>query len=656
MNNKSLLIQPIPFEEETAASYLLRTAQLNMHSSVNTLIGKENYSYLAKQAPNCDLTDLPRFKFALKVLDLDPSYQHLALERVGPTNRSPRKWGALKVYENLLRLREFSFCPQCLDEQPYFKKIWLFKPIYACPVHSLLLLNKCHECGKAITLSKGCIKLCPSCNTDLTHAPRVNCKTTHVIDWFMRILKEQNHEFFQEFTSYWTALVSFAELQEPFSDEEYTKATYEYFTDPSNSIKRLSTWINKRIYLAHPRVQLLPFLKEQEKFNYFGSYLKLVEERCSRYKITAKSKAFPLLQEEVRLILNVGRRRFKILIASDFLKLRKKHSDLEDFQSPSIEKLLIKKNKFIDHEMFTPPKAKPKDKPVQPTVTEISKKLDINFETARKLSKTHWLLEDNQSIVKVISYEKLEAFHENYVTASTLARKLKVNPTNLVEKLLSIGIVPVSGPHIDGLSINFYEQSCVKDIELINLNQISHYQTRTGRHRKGTNNLIEDQCYSLFEAACLLGISLRQVSYLVHQGYLIRNSENPISVRVNRRSLHLIKDKVESDDFISIEDAAETLNCSLNWLRQYWCKTGFLTIEELVYWSLVKRDELNEILKLKEEYLTGAEASNLLGMPHSHITNLQKQKLIKPYYMGKTDHKIRLFKREDVLILLSTTS
>lgn len=94
----------------------------------------------------------------------------------------------------------------------------------------------------------------------------------------------------------------------------------------------------------------------------------------------------------------------------------------------------------------------------------------------------------------------------------------------------------------------------------------------------------------------------------------------------------------------------------MNWLRQYWCKTGFLTIEELVYWRLVKRDQLNEILKLKEEYLTGAEASNILGMPHSHITNLQKQKLIKPYYMGKTDHKIRLFKREDVLILLSTTS
>ncbi|MDD9320136.1 hypothetical protein M0O54_08365, partial [Acinetobacter lactucae] len=56
----------------------------------------------------------------------------------------------------------------------------------------------------------------------------------------------------------------------------------------------------------------------------------------------------------------------------------------------------------------------------------------------------------------------------------------------------------------------------------------------------------------------------------------------------------------------------------------------------------------NEVLKLKDEYITGAEASMLLGMRHSYITNLQKQRLIKPYYMGKNDKNIRLFKREDV--------
>lgn len=87
----------------------------------------------------------------------------------------------------------------------------------------------------------------------------------------------------------------------------------------------------------------------------------------------------------------------------------------------------------------------------------------------------------------------------------------------------------------------------------------------------------------------------------------------------------------------------------MNWMKKYWCNTGFLSIEDLVYWKLIPREELSEVLKLKEVYMTGTEASALLGMRHSHITNLQKQGLIKPHYFGKTDKKVRLFKKIEVL-------
>lgn len=86
----------------------------------------------------------------------------------------------------------------------------------------------------------------------------------------------------------------------------------------------------------------------------------------------------------------------------------------------------------------------------------------------------------------------------------------------------------------------------------------------------------------------------------------------------------------------------------MNWFNQYWCKTGFLDIKDLNYWKLVKKSQLDEIIKLKEEYLTGAEASSMLGMRHSHITNLQTQGLIEAHYFGKTDIKIRLFKKDDI--------
>ncbi|MCH7333988.1 TniQ family protein [Acinetobacter modestus] len=651
MNSKTLLIQPIPYDGETAASYLLRAAELNKHSSVYTLIGKENFSYLTKQAHNCELTDLPRFKFALEVLGLDPSYQHLAIARINPTNRSPRRWGKLLVNENLLKLREFSFCPQCLEDQPFFKKVWLFKPLFACPIHSLLLLNKCHQCNEPITLTKGHITLCSSCNADRTKAPRIICKSANLSRWFMKILEVEDEDFFQEFSSYWIALQNFAEFEAPLTDEEYSKITYEYFTDPTNSIKRLSEWINQRIHLAHPRIQLLSFLREREKFDYFDDYLKLVEEKCLAYEISSKSKNFQLLQEEVRLVLNIGQKRLKTLISNDFLKINKEYYSYGDYQSSLVEELLIKKNQFIDYEMFLLPKSQPKEQPIQPSIAEVAAKLDINLETARKLSKTHWLLEDNPSIIKVISYTKLEEFSENFVTASTLARRLLVNPTNLFEKLLSIGIAPVSGPYIDGLPINFYKKSSIENLNQYDITSITNYKTRTGRHKSGTNSLVNEHTYSLMESATKLQISLRAASYLVQAGYLTRNSHFPVSLRIDKSSLDSLKQRIENQDYVSFELAAEILNCSCNWLNQYWCKTGFLTIENIAYWRLIKKSELNKILKLKEKYLTGAEASTILGMKHSHITNLHTQGLIKAYYLGKTDIKIRLFKRVDVLKL-----
>jgi hypothetical protein len=74
-------------------------------------------------------------------------------------------------------------------------------------------------------------------------------------------------------------------------------------------------------------------------------------------------------------------------------------------------------------------------------------------------------------------------------------------------------------------------------------------------------------------------------------------------------------------------------------MKKYWVDTGFLDIKDLVYWKLIYKNELTEVLDLKEEFITGAEASSLLGMRHSHVTNLQKQGLIKPHYFGKTDKK-----------------
>ena len=181
---------------------------------------------------------------------------------------------------------------------------------------------------------------------------------------------------------------------------------------------------------------------------------------------------------------------------------------------------------------------------------------------------------------------------------------------------------------------------------------IKSYPTRSGRQKNALKNVSQStEYYSLKDAASILKISSNKVAVLVHRGILVKDENNPLSIQIQESSLLNLKNKLNSENYISYVDAAKQLNCPINWIKKYWCDTGFLHIENLVYWKLINKNELTEVLKLKDEFITGAEASTLLGMPHSHITNLQSQGLIKPYYFGKNEKKIRLFNIKDILSL-----
>ena len=63
-----------------------------------------------------------------------------------------------------------------------------------------------------------------------------------------------------------------------------------------------------------------------------------------------------------------------------------------------------------------------------------------------------------------------------------------------------------------------------------------------------------------------------------------------------KTSLINLQQKLKNQDFILAKDAAQQLNCAPTWLNEYWCKSGFLTIENLVYWKLVRQEEVDEVL------------------------------------------------------------
>lgn len=644
----SLLIQAIPYEDESPISFLLRTAKLNAHSSISNLVGKENYHSIIKESLNYHLADKVRFNLILKTLNIDSDYAWLAFERSGPTNRSPRTIGAIEVPHELFELENIRYCPICLGENAYLKKLWMLKPIYACPIHSCLLIDSCPNCDNSIT-SKSGIQNCACCGFGLDKAPVRDAKSIETISWFIDVLNFNSNKLFKEFLACWNAFNEFFKFDGSNTDLKVFLSVYEYFHHPELSALKLSALINSRINYSHPRVQLIPFLK-YEKF--FKKHIKVVERNTDEYKISEKSISKKLKNYQIKRILKVSRFELEKLIESDYLRLGKKEFYHRNISSIDIERFIMG---LIN-----------KDKPTLDspnTITlcndyidlkEISKILEINYETARKLANCGWFNSKEKYPdaydPKKYSKKRLNEFNKKYMLVAPLTKQLRVNPTNLVEKLESIGITPIHGPHIDSTPINIFLKKDVQDINPNDLEMIQHYQTRTGRRKDQLESKTTSlNYYSLRDAAALLEISPNKVSVLIQKGILSKDKNNPLLIQIKANSLLNIKNKLNSEDYIPYLDAAKLLNCPVNWMKKYWCETGFLHIEDLVYWKLIRKNELAEVLKLKEDFVTGAEASALLGLPHSHITNLQNQGLIKPYYLGDTEKKVRLFKKIEVL-------
>lgn len=83
-----------------------------------------------------------------------------------------------------------------------------------------------------------------------------------------------------------------------------------------------------------------------------------------------------------------------------------------------------------------------------------------------------------------IEIKDLAEFRGKYVFTHEIARQLMCNPTNLADRIISIGIIPVHGPAIDsGLTYAFRRKDITDDV-LKKIKLAENYQSRAGRGRK----------------------------------------------------------------------------------------------------------------------------------------------------------------------------
>ncbi|MCT9370199.1 TniQ family protein [Acinetobacter baumannii] len=649
---------PIPFPDETAGSFLIRLSKLNGHTHSSSFY-RSRIDIKNKERLSSIITHDHLFLNLLKKFQLPHSLKELSLQRRSSTLRGCVIWkNKLSIPDYFFSNDVERFCPLCLKEIPYWRKIWLVKPYYACLKHQIRLHTTCPRCQSTLSSLRPEIYICSKCLGDIR-----NCEIEVISDeqikhirWFLEFIETEVQEKFNLFKNFWSTLKKFSVHDPaPPSIELLLEITYLFFMDRDSSIERMVDWISQRSHQVHPRIQLVPFLIGDTM--YFGQYTKKILEQLPVPTEMAPEHVFHLLtiQESCQILdisyLTIQRRvennKLQYVASKDIPKNRKFLSSLD------VESILVQK-------ALHPPQKKMKLPPRKDgrrlILSDVATKLNVHYENIRCLIKTRFLKAEKLLVrfrwAYFINSKDLEEFNDKYILVSSLAKKLKVTPQNLTEKLASIDIHPISGPHIDGEFNNIFLQESVRHLTKQDIEKIINYPTLTGRYPSFEEQLPKPPpiYLSLNEAAKKLHISPNKTARLVEKGVLEKDTSHNLSISISTQSLNILIANLHNPKFISVKQALIQLNCSANWFHEYWVETGFIHIHDFLYWHFIERNELNKVLRLKKSYLTGTEASTLLGMHKSHVTNLESQGLIEPVYFG-TPKIIKLFKREDVIKL-----
>ncbi|WP_287880638.1 TniQ family protein [Aquitalea sp.] len=119
-----------------------------------------------------------------------------------------------------------------------------------------------------------------------------------------------------------------------------------------------------------------------------------------------------------------------------------------------------------------------------------------------------------------IDVNDLGKFHQDFIFTREIADKLSCNATNLADKIISAGVMPVHGPSIDGGLLYVFRRQEVETLDLVTVSQ-SNYQSRCGR---GHKSQLTSQAPNLLlpsDACKFLDVKPRQLDRLYHLGFLM---------------------------------------------------------------------------------------------------------------------------------------
>ena len=634
-----LIYIPKPFKDESAASLIIRTTGKNGYRTPSSLLKAYGINIYGTSL-NSFFFDRDKFKNILQNLSLAESYKVLAPSNYGPTSKVKKFYNDMIIYENFLSQDGSRLCCACIKEHNYLRVDWLIKYLSICPKHQFSLLEHCPQCQTQINPNRNFINKCSNCDYDFSNhiQERSSLLEINANLWLLDILYKNNIDQLKTIKSFFD-IINYT--RKTFKNIKFSIPIvilgYLYFKNYNKYKIEFIKFLNENSSLAHPRILSIHFISSYQ--NVSSIHEKILDEYSIKKEITEyDDHNFLLSQRSACIALKLCKSTFKIRFFPDLQPTTK-------IPSKFIEDIIIGKVKPLSKIINLPDH--------YCDVKKLASILSLNYDTSCKLlyaSKLFYLekISTDSKTIYATELKNIENFQKKYITVTNLSKNLDLPTNNIFKKLRSIGIYPKFGPSIDSTPLDIY---LLDDVKHLSRDHILTIDVRT-EHLNITRNFLAKARHKEIERiSSILKISIYKVKKLIKFGILEVDYPLPSQkIRIKDESLQNLLSIINNENYIDLTDAIKIIDSPRNWFYRYWVQTGFIDIVDLYLYKLVKKEQVDAVLMIKTEFFTGKEASDCLGMHHSHITNLVTQKLITPTEFGTKD-TVKLFRKTDVFQL-----
>jgi hypothetical protein len=348
-----------------------------------------------------------------------------------------------------------TFCPVCLKDEIYWRKLWSLRAYHVCTKHGCRMLNSCSRCGSTLGIKRSCLYRCATCDFDLRQT-----KPTTVANEIL-LATQRIFATTIDYRSLYLAATIFPTINKTFGDNIADTQKIELalliLYNQNKAVIELRKILQKIIFPRHPRIFCLPLLANKHTNIITNTALSQLNQTENPEKY---NNNIYLSKLESSAILDMSIENFFDLLKSKKIQPSRKNPRNK---ISMLELLPLLKVNTEELRRITKIGRKTLEKGSFVNASKAAELLNTSLSIVSSLVKTKHLKAETTSIRGFIQYsidvESIEIFKKNFIVTRDIAKRFFVKHQTINHKLNMLNVYPVSGPSIDGALTNIFKLS-----------------------------------------------------------------------------------------------------------------------------------------------------------------------------------------------------